>query len=1198
VWIVATNIDPSGTPETGSFDAAMAAVSAARPELSKRFHIWGGSKILSLLTLYPDVAQYYAHYLTPGHVIAGLYHTIKSQFATMGDVIRDLCVTAFEDYAHTKLDQAGSEADNRPGIQRLYTDLPYSISEGSAENLIAVDLAKTAALNHSKSFATPSGEGWDRWAQEPSRSRVWFVKGGPGQGKSTSMQFMAQVHRAAIILGPDGPIVTFTQRQLAEEIRDRATQEDLWPLEPRLPVTVELREFAQWLGNRSEAQSKRMIVYLVARLTNSIGHQVSVGDFRASLGLARWFFVFDGLDEVPGDVKDEVAKEVSHFCNNTLIGELSDSMAVCTSRPQGYSGQFDTTTNTVLTLSRLSPGQALSCATPVLGIGRSKSEADSLVAILRDALNNAAVCEIMTTPLQAHIMAVVVRGGGKPPERRWQLFQNFYDIIKRREASRMLPNLRLSEVLTRRDKLIKALHARLGFELHSRAETSQGAVTSLSKAEFRILVDLVVREFQDREIDETVSVLMEATTERLVLVNTPDNGEFVRFDVRPLQEFFAAQYLYEAGDPRDLRDRLALLARDSHWREVMHFYLSALVENDRRTEIAVAVDVLSEVNWSAFSDDSRALAMRLGLGAMQAGRLLAEGVLEEDRRIRTSFRPVLEALGGCLDTSAILTELSPAHSRSWFIDLLFTIICERSEAETIGAIVLLFKLISSDDPRIDQLRIAFRTIPVEAKSVVIRLVSDGFLPWHERAAPDWMRGLALEYLSADYENSQIDDMWRLASLLISGASVRSGSTNETGWSDDLLLILPSLFVNYNLFDAENGTVLESESVFGFAELRVMESEILSLTASWSDATWEELSRKGGIFKGVYLTLNFHRSQNLVDFAKLQDWFGSNPQLANSLCNMMSGFIDAEKIRYGAEGRLTLDAWRNNWVGHWRQMIITPSVSDSVEWGLLAKKNPTVFWHSILFSPRAISDDLTSFLQDRAGIEALVALIDCGRVDSELWYTLNRLHALSALSPEVRSRILVRASMTLPDASGLEAEDKGVELSLPEEADFLPHVVQSVTTELFERMEHQYVRRKFAADEPSAAPILPATYFQLSEVRDGDFRTDVRISAAVLGALHSENTAERMVCLQKAAALVTAESPDWAKIALLTCLSSGIMAGDPESWRLAAGVLDESRNNYGLRLAVEPLVRRWRERTAAPVQNAPMMRWHSAPSAPA
>ena len=118
----------------------------------------------------------------------------------------------------------------------------------------------------------------------------------------------------------------------------------------------------------------------------------------------------------------------------------------------------------------------------------------------------------MKTPLQCHIMAIVVRDGGRPPERRWQLFNNFYHVIKRREANRDLPDARLAKLLREEEQLLKTVHNRLGFVLHSRAETSKGAQTSLQRSEFKSLVEEAVADIIAHDIYRTVSVMMEATT--------------------------------------------------------------------------------------------------------------------------------------------------------------------------------------------------------------------------------------------------------------------------------------------------------------------------------------------------------------------------------------------------------------------------------------------------------------------------------------------------------------------------------------------------------------------------------------------------------------------------------------------------------------------------------------------------------------
>ena len=243
----------------------------------------------------------------------------------------------------------------------------------------------------------------------------------------------------------------------------------------------------------------------------------------------------------------------------------------------------------------------------------------------------------MTTPLQAHIMAVIVRDGGRPPERRWQLFNTFYEVIKKREANRNLPDRALAKLLREGDRLLRDLHNRLGFELHARAETSKGAATALSRSELRQIVTDVVQRLQERGVRGTVHTLMKATTERLVLVSTPENGDFVRFDIRPLQEFFAAEYVYRAGDPSAFSEKLRLIASDSHWREVMHFLLSGLIENGRTNELVVATSVLAEVDFGA-PTGTHTLNRQMGRGAIIASRLLNEGVLEQDRQLRAMFQ--------------------------------------------------------------------------------------------------------------------------------------------------------------------------------------------------------------------------------------------------------------------------------------------------------------------------------------------------------------------------------------------------------------------------------------------------------------------------------------------------------------------------------------------------------------------------------
>jgi hypothetical protein len=125
IWIVATNIDPSGVPESGAFDASRKIVQKARSKLSKRFHIWGGAKILKLLVKHPDIADRFGHFLTPGNILTQLNNALDDGRATVKAILQHLIAKQFNDNRLTKLEQAGSQADARPTIHQLFIDLPF-----------------------------------------------------------------------------------------------------------------------------------------------------------------------------------------------------------------------------------------------------------------------------------------------------------------------------------------------------------------------------------------------------------------------------------------------------------------------------------------------------------------------------------------------------------------------------------------------------------------------------------------------------------------------------------------------------------------------------------------------------------------------------------------------------------------------------------------------------------------------------------------------------------------------------------------------------------------------------------------------------------------------------------------------------------------------------------------------------------------
>ncbi|MFY3745457.1 hypothetical protein ACOQFB_16215 [Anaeromyxobacter sp. Red801] len=696
-WIIVTNVDPTPTPKTGSFDRARTLVRNARRKLVDHFDIWGGTKLVEFLSQFPDIAAKYGHFLSPGHVISKLYSELGDARASGEAIVRHLIVSGLEDHKHTKLEQAGSEADKRPGIHNLFVDLPFRCAEHELTGLATQFLATAASQVQRLDPNPPTADTWLQWRRHPSRAPVWFIKGGPGQGKSTIGQYFCQIQRAALVLQGDGLNVHPEVRQLAQEIRTSPNAPAVWPTVPRIPIQLELKEYAKWYAERRGPDPRGVLTYVSALLSAQIEQPVAVGTLRRLLAARSWVVVFDGLDEVPAAVKDAIAKEVHAFLRD--ISADADVLTICTSRPQGYSGQFDSLYGVASAeLAKLPESTAFKCGALLIKQTLPRAESERSVEVLKAALRSPAVQELMTTPLQSHIMAIIVRGGQRPPEKKWELYNRFYDVIRTREANRELPDQALRALLREDHALLKAVHNRLGFLLHSEAERAQGAQAKLSRADFRTMVETVVREQKDHYIDAITETVLSATTERLVLISTPDDGAHVRFDVRQLQEYFAAEYLYYGATPDALGRRLENIVGDAHWREVVHFLLSALALGSRKAELAVAYQALRSTDDGESEGLDSAFAGALARGGLVAARLLQDGVLEPDKGVRNIFKDMMPRVASIRDPNALAPLLSvrgPA-SEAWITDQMARYLRELDTKSSLGAALYLVLTIRDD----------------------------------------------------------------------------------------------------------------------------------------------------------------------------------------------------------------------------------------------------------------------------------------------------------------------------------------------------------------------------------------------------------------------------------------------------------------------------------------------------------------------
>ncbi|MUZ66320.1 hypothetical protein [Agrobacterium vitis] len=1183
-WIIATNIDPSGVPETGAFDAALALVAKRRPGLAKRFAIWGGSKIIALLVNNENVADYYREFITPGHVIKSIYNSINEENANYSDIIRHFVVTEFKENLYTKLEQAGSNTDNRPYIHKIFVDLPYE-SDRDRRRLALRSLARSLACTQSARNEQFDDKDWQLWQRDPDRARVWFIKGGPGQGKSTITQYIAQIQRACLILDPQGPTATNKERVPAREICAITSGNNLWPIAPRVPVVIELRLFAQWYGEDPRSGGRRILAYLTQTISDKIAQQVRPGTLKSMFSKARWLFIFDGLDEVPGDIKDEVAEQVTYFVDDFLVGIGSDASIICTSRPQGYSGQFDALQGANVILSKLPPFLALECAKPLIEYERTETESKNLINILKSALTNKSIAELMTTPLQSHIMAIIVRDGGRPPERKWKLFNTFYEIMKKREANKNFPDPRLASLLRDSDKLIKAVHARLGFELHARAETKSGATTSLSRPEFEILVRKVVSALQDEDVEETVSVMMEATVERLVFVNTPENSQDVRFDIRQLQEFFAAEEIRNSESLTVLSERLRAIVPDSHWREVVHFVISALIENGRRTEVSNVASVLGELDRA---DDSshQEFQKRLSKGSLIAARLLSEGVLEEDKRIRGDFANCIYSLIASTESFEYFRGVTAKHTTFWIINILIAAIQDRVESECIGAAIGLAALLRDDDPRASKV-----SDLILSKSLSFQMAIFSACNWfpefdEPQPSPIWLTKVAISALMDEKWYEQPADFIESAILSIR----RCPSCKELlrDFVGENFASIEADLLGYAEFTRKGRR--RKRKKIGTVFIEYFETSDDILWCNWNSALKAELVNSSGIFKAIYYVSEIIHDpveEKLRDFVELYGSFKPLTVLPEPIRQLY-------KINYQKVGSCFEDisrVLRINSKKNFGDIVSLRNSSDISKMkendiGRLLEHFP-FFIMNIVFD--ASVDDMSIIAKSNMIIENLAFI---GGNSSSIGMLIAAVGKVPAGA--LRERLVTYLTTTPKWNSTGSIYVRNLApfiLELPSENVLLPWVLRLVVSYAETHRWAEDAHRS-ASMEERASELIESYIADCEQLKylayDKSVDLDIRAAAIILCHMHpkGENILQDFDFVD----LYSSENGEWLVPSLFFAIRKLIVERDDVILAKVSSLLAISRSDYNTRLKIDGFISRLREATPGGISNSPKKLW--------
>jgi hypothetical protein len=490
----------------------------------------------------------------------------------LSETMRLYLSTSFDRDQYAQLDQAGEMDPERTTLlRRVFVDLEVQPRRGAQPcELIPrqPSLFETARLEEAREAILEDGtfSAMDFFLKERWPSVVLI--GGPGMGKSTLGQYLAQVHRATL-LGRTG--------EFYEDLSNNAEQEapKFEPQTQRFPFRVVLKYFAQWLSEGPSLDS--LEAYLANQVHKCTSRETLPEDIHCVLRTCPCLIVFDGLDEVmEPTLRNRMLARLGEFLGRAhQLG--ANLQIVATSRPTGYKDQFDPERFLHLNLLPLSSERVSLYAHRWIRAKVSlEEERERILETLAECQENEQVKLLMGTPLQVTIVLLIIKGGGHPPRQREALFNEYWGTIFRRE------NAKAKWIILSEEASLFDLHAYLAYLLHRRA-ASEGTSSLLPEAEFHEAVRGFLRQKDtvspDEFIDRRAAQLVSEARERLVLLVEPQSGLF-GFELRPLQEFFAAAYLAQtASDTAQRFERFKAIARSDHWHNVGLFFAGRVVRN-------------------------------------------------------------------------------------------------------------------------------------------------------------------------------------------------------------------------------------------------------------------------------------------------------------------------------------------------------------------------------------------------------------------------------------------------------------------------------------------------------------------------------------------------------------------------------------------------------------------------------------------
>lgn len=461
-------------------------------------------------------------------------------------------------------------------------------------------------------------------SENTASTRKILLEGGPGQGKSTITQMMTQIYRSEVLL------------------RNDLNPEGRWsiPEKKRLPLRMELRLFAEWLGDHVEGSAEEYLAELLQR--DSGGSQVMVDDIHSMVEHSPVLLVFDGLDEVgSADLRDSVLLKIAECVDRFETTLHTDLRVIVTTRPPAIAGRREQ-----LTDFRRFPIAPMEQRTVKHYLERwlavqvhEQHERLEVRESFERRQNETHVAALAKNPMQLSVLLHFIRLKGEAfPDRRAELYRDYFRTVIDRDVEK-------SPELRQKREVIETLHELLGYKIHllTEADKADGTLRRPQLLE-------IVKHWMNAQVTNAASAadeILRIGEERLgLIVALRGEGEEAKygFEIQPIREYFAAAYINEQiqGNAHDVFESLIYRA---YWKEVALFLAGLRRPNEKADLItrAKVVERNPEIGWR---HDGRVIVLQL----------LQEGVFSQPRHV---FSEAVDFIIDVLDPNLVSAPSEP-----------------------------------------------------------------------------------------------------------------------------------------------------------------------------------------------------------------------------------------------------------------------------------------------------------------------------------------------------------------------------------------------------------------------------------------------------------------------------------------------------------------------------------------------------------